>query len=264
MSARSQLVFDPGDGSKWIEIASGTNLDMTVEDMGFGTFKYKLYNTLTNNNQLTNGAGYATTSAMNTAISSAVAPYMTIASANTAIATMQSDINGKVPNSRTITINGTSQDLSANRSWTISGSTGSDNAKAYSSGTAYSLTTTSSKVDFGTTDPSITLPAAGTYLILANLKIEYNGLTNTLVNACNFKLRRTNNTAADISNATTTFNVPPVTLLTATGGDADIAPIIYTTSNSNDVIEMWGNRGSGLSVGAIQVGEASVVAYRIY
>jgi hypothetical protein len=45
---------------------------------------------------------------------------MTVSAANSAIASMQSDINGRVPSSRIITINGTSQDLSANRSWTVS------------------------------------------------------------------------------------------------------------------------------------------------
>jgi len=141
---------------------------------------------------------------------------------------------------------------------------GTNNATAYSSGTPYTLTTTPAKVDFGTTDPSITLPAAGTYLILANVKIEYTGLTNLAIQTCNFKLRRTNNTAADLPNAGTNFNVPITTLLTQTGGDADIQSIIYTTTNSNDTIEVWGNRGAGISAGSIQVGEASIVAIRIY
>lgn len=136
-------------------------------------------------------------------------------------------------------------------------------SSVYSSGTTYTLTTSTAKIDFGTTDPSITIPAAGTYLILANLKIEYSGLT-TALNACSFKLRRTNNTAADLTNAVTSFNVPAVTLLTGTGGDVDIPSIIYTTSNSDDVIELWGNRSAGLTLGAINVGEASIVAIRLY
>lgn len=149
-------------------------------------------------------------------------------------------------------------------SWVaMASSPGTNNATAYSSGTVYTLTTTSAKVDFGTTDPQITIPAAGTYLILTNLKIEYAGLT-TALNSCSFKLRRTNNTATDLTNATTTFNVPVLTLATGTGGDVDIAAIIYTTSNSNDVIELWGNRSGGLTVGSINVGEASIVAIRIF
>lgn len=139
---------------------------------------------------------------------------------------------------------------------------GADRFTAYSAGTNYTLNTTSQKVDFSTTDPTVTITAPGTYVIYANVKIEYAGLT-TALNALNFKLRRTNNTAADLSNASTTFNVPAVTLLTGTGGDCDIPMVIYTTTNSNDVIEMWGNRSGGLTLGSIQVGEASIVAVRI-
>lgn len=86
----------------------------------------------TNNNQLTNGAGYLTTQDAYTAgfgiLKSGSTPsytlavdtstLMTVTAANTAIADMTTNINGKVPNTRTISINGTSQDLSANRTWT--------------------------------------------------------------------------------------------------------------------------------------------------
>lgn len=49
---------------------------------------------------------------------------MTTAAANNAINTLTNDVNGKVPASRTITINGVTQDLSANRTFTISAGTG--------------------------------------------------------------------------------------------------------------------------------------------
>lgn len=168
----------------------------------------------------------------------------------------QSGQNGKL-----LSTNGTTTQ------WVSSASApGTNNSAAYGTGTVYTLTTTSSKVDFGTTDPSITLPAAGTYLILANVKIEYAGLLTLLPTSVNFKLRRTNNTVADLSNATTQFNVPAISLtaLTQTAGDTDLQPVIYTTTNSNDVIEVWGSRGANVSAGSIQVGEASIVAIRIY
>lgn len=41
-------------------------------------------------------------------------------------------------------------------------------------GTAYSLTGSSAAVDFGTTDPSIALPTAGTYLLIAELHLTSN------------------------------------------------------------------------------------------
>jgi hypothetical protein len=83
------------------------------------------------------------------------------------------------------------------------------------------------------------------------------------VAACNFKIRRTNNTAADLANASTSFNVPVVTLLTQTGGDADVPAILYTTANNNDVLELWGNRGA-ITVGSIQITNGYIMAIRIY
>jgi hypothetical protein len=256
---------------------------------------------------------------------------MTVKRATDSISAINTKVNGKASASTTITINGTAQNLSANRTWNVgdvltsgsysdpswinaiawskitgapsflttevdgsatneielptqtgqsgkvlstNGSTpswitpatsaGLNNFTAYASGTVYSLTNSSAKVDFGTTDPTITITTPGTYLILTGIKVEYAGVTTLATQTCNFKLRRTNNTAADLANASTNFNVPVVTLLTQTGGDCDINGIIYTTSNSNDIIEMWGNRGANLSAGNINVGEASIIAIRIY
>jgi hypothetical protein len=189
----------------------------------------------TNTNQLTNGAGF-----------------------------ISSEVDGSVSNEiQTLSINTNTVSISSGNSIVLPANPGTNTVTAYSSGTIYTLSTTSAKVDFGTTDPSITISTPGTYMIFTNLKIEYSGLT-TLLNTCNFKLRRTNNTAADIPSAITNFGVV-ATLLTGTGGDVDIAPVIYTTTNNNDVIELWGNRQTGISItGNINVGEASIVAVRIY
>jgi hypothetical protein len=140
----------------------------------------------------------------------------------------------------------------------------SDSREAHGTGTAYSLTTTSAKVTMGTTSPVVTLPASGTYLLLSNLKMDYAGLTTIGISTSTFKLRRINNTAADIPNAGTTFTTPILTLTTGPAGDVDMQGTIYTTSTSGDVIEMWGNRGSNISVGNINVSEAWIVAIRLY
>lgn len=191
---------------------------------------------ITNNNQLTNGSNYVTSPAMTTAMS------------------------GKMNNPS----GNTSQYIDGTGALqTFPSIMATNNTSVYSAGTVYNLTTTSQKVDFGTTDPVITLPTAGTYILMPQLKISYSGLT-TLLNTCNFKLRRTNNTASDIPNVTTNFDVV-ATLLTGTGGDVDLPFKIYTTATSGDVIEMWANRQNGLSItGNIQVSEASIVAYRLY
>lgn len=45
------------------------------------------------------------------------------------------------------------------------------------SGTNYTLTTSLARVDFGTTDPEVVLPTAGTYFIISNLQFMASGLS---------------------------------------------------------------------------------------
>lgn len=141
---------------------------------------------------------------------------------------------------------------------------GTNKVASYSSGTAYNMTTTPAKITFGSNSPSVTLPTAGTYVIMSNVRIDYAGLTNLAANTVTIKLRRINNTATDLSDAAGDFVVPPVTLLTSTGGDCDVSTVFYTTTNNNDIIEIWGSRSGSVSVGNIQAGNAWIVAYRIY
>lgn len=74
---------------------------------------------------------------------------MTTSSATTTINNMNNDINGKVPNSRTITINGVTQDLSANRTWTVGGAADYYNSATTTSGTA-TFYLTDNKLSTGT------------------------------------------------------------------------------------------------------------------
>lgn len=141
---------------------------------------------------------------------------------------------------------------------------GTDSRAGYGTGTPYSLTTSSTKITMGTTNPTVTLPSAGTYMIMSNLKLDYAGLTTVLASTSSFKLRRVNNTASDVPNATTTFTSTIATLLTGPAGDADMQGVLYTTNTSGDVIEMWGNRGANITVGNLNVSEAWIVAIRIY
>lgn len=141
---------------------------------------------------------------------------------------------------------------------------GTHNATAYGSGTPYSLTMTPAKVDLGTDDPAITLPAAGTYLIMATVRIDYANLSTSTEVACDFNIHRTNNSAANIANAETRFIIPEVTTATQTGGYAVIQYATYTTTNNDDTLEIWGATGAGISSGTVDVGEASIVAFRLY
>ncbi len=98
---------------------------------------------------LVNGSQYLTVSDT----SSPNATIMTVSVANNAISSMQGDINGKVPKTTTITINGTTQDLSANRTWSNIGielpsQTGNSGKYLTTNGSAASWATITSTTNF--------------------------------------------------------------------------------------------------------------------
>lgn len=141
---------------------------------------------------------------------------------------------------------------------------GGANLVAYASGTAYQLTATPALLNFGTTDPSLTITSAGVWLILARARIDYTGATFAAVRTGTLKIRRTNNTAADIANSSVGFLTGIITTLTYTLAVVDIQPIIYTTTNSNDILEVWGSISVIPTAGSIDASEASIVAIKLY
>lgn len=133
---------------------------------------------------------------------------------------------------------------------------------SYAAGTAYSLTATPAALDFGTTDPQITINSPGTYLIKGRAKINYTGATFAAVRTVTLKLRRTNNTAADLTNGSTTYSTQIITLLTFTGVVVNWE-VTYTTSNSDDVVTIFGDVSVLPTAGTIDITEASIVATRL-
>jgi hypothetical protein len=135
---------------------------------------------------------------------------------------------------------------------------------AYSSGTVYTLTATSAFIDFGTTDPSIVIDEAGTYLIWSGANTKLNAATFAANQTITTKLRLTNNTAADITNATNTVTLPIVTTSTNHAGTINNQPIVYTTTNTDDIIQMWGAVSVLPSAGSVSVQTAYIVALKLY
>lgn len=136
--------------------------------------------------------------------------------------------------------------------------------KVYAVGTAYALTNTAAAIDVGTTDPVITLNVAGTYLIMAQVNLAYSGATVVAETAA-IKVRRTNNTAADLS-VVVPIDLPVSTTLTHTYGTFTIPPFIYTTAATDDSVTIFGNVSAALSAGSIDATAigTSLVAIRLY
>lgn len=133
---------------------------------------------------------------------------------------------------------------------------------SYSAGTVYSLTATPAQVVFGTTSPALTINGAGTYLIFANAKLDYNGATFAAVRTPTLKLRRTNNTAADLANASVTAATSIITALTYTLEQLAWWAI-YTTTNTNDIIQIFGSIDVIPTLGTLDVSAASLIAIRL-
>ena len=134
----------------------------------------------------------------------------------------------------------------------------------YAVGTAYVLTDTAAALDFGTTDPSITINVAGTYLILGRVRLDYNGATFAAVRTVTVKLRRTNNTAADLTGGSTAFKTGIVTTVSNTMATIPLPPVVYTTTNTDDIITIFGDVSVAPTAGSLDAVQADVVAVRIY
>lgn len=129
----------------------------------------------------------------------------------------------------------------------------------------YTLTGVTAPLSFTTTDASIILTTPGTYLIIPILTFGGNGVTTAAIATFVAKLRRQNNTPADIvADASLAGTQLPLTTFTGTFSTANIAPAIYTTLNSNDLININANRaGSVPSAGSFEVINASITAVKL-
>ncbi len=134
---------------------------------------------------------------------------------------------------------------------------------ATGSGTAYTVTGTSALVDMGTADPSLTLDQTGQWMLFPSCNARYVGATFAANQTIAIKLRRTNNTAADVSGATHTRDLDIVTTRTGPAGQLQIPPVFYTTSNTNDVIQLWAGLSATPSAGSVQINEAKISAIKI-
>ena len=134
----------------------------------------------------------------------------------------------------------------------------------YAAGTADQLATdgTQIAIDLGTTDPAIVLGEAGRYLILAQFQLEYTGATITTQTA-SFKLRRTNNTPADVADSPVLIDLPAATTLTHTYGVVNMPPVEYVTANADDAIALFGALSAAPGAGSVDVSAASIQAIRI-
>lgn len=137
------------------------------------------------------------------------------------------------------------------------------NLSVTAAGTAYQLTATSQLLDFGTTDPTLTITSPGTWLLFARVRIDYTGATFAARRTVTIKIRRTNNTPADVTNGTDSFSTQIITTQTFIAGTVQLVAIEYVTANANDELEVWGDVSIVPTAGSIDAVEATLSALKL-
>ena len=140
---------------------------------------------------------------------------------------------------------------------------GNNPLSVFAAGTAYSLTAVSGLLTFGTTSPSLIINAPGTYLILSQALIKYNAATFAAVRTATLKLRRSNNTPADIANSSLALQTQIITALTFSLGVAALPNIIYTTTNADDVLQLHGALDVIPTAGSLDAIAAQIIAIKL-
>jgi hypothetical protein len=147
---------------------------------------------------------------------------------------------------------------------------GTNNFNVNGTGAVYSLTATAALLNMGTTPPTLTLTAPGTYLIFGRARFDWNSATLVTGKTITMKLRRTNNTPADltfvggtIAQAAYKLPVGPAGTLAYTAAAFEIPPTLYTTLLTTDIVQLWGSMDVIPSPGTVDTIEASLIALRI-
>lgn len=118
----------------------------------------------------------------------------------------------------------------------------------YAKGSDYTFTATKALLNFGTADPEITIPSAGTWILQAYANVRLQATSSfTASRDIHIQFRRSNNTAADLVSSDNVFcRVIVNTGIISTNANGRVtlpAPslsCIYTTTNNNDVIGLFG------------------------
>lgn len=109
---------------------------------------------------------------------------------------------------------------------------------------------------------SITLPSTGTYLLLATARIDYVAATTLTQDTVALKLRRTNNTPADIANAVVNVESDIVSNKTETLSIATIAPVTYA-GTVGDIVQVFGATSALPYAGNLEAIEVNLLAIKL-
>lgn len=150
----------------------------------------------------------------------------------------------------------------ATNTWQLAGNISQTAASVstVAAGTAYTMTGSLANVAFGTTSPSVTLVATGTYLIGYSAQSSLVGATYAAIQQVNFLMNRQNNTPATIAGTSFSSNLPVVTTVTDSGPSVSCAGILYTTANTTDIIGLQADVSATPAAGSVTCSAATITA----
>lgn len=128
----------------------------------------------------------------------------------------------------------------------------SEQSSIVAAGTAYALTATPAALNFGTTDPVLTLADAGLYELDFSVIFQFLGATFAASGTITFKIRRTNNTAADIAGAPVAIPTGIVTTLTTGPAQVNSPKVLYNAT-AGDILTIFGDVSVLPSAGSVEV-----------
>lgn len=108
---------------------------------------------------------------------------------------------------------------------------------------------------------SVTLPTSGTYILLAHIRVDFSNATTLSSQTVTAKLRRTNGTPGDLSDAIVNMATGVVTTATATMEVAPLPAIAYTAT-AGDIVQLYASIDAVPYVGDVIAVEASILAFR--
>lgn len=131
-------------------------------------------------------------------------------------------------------------------------------AQVIGAGTNYALTTTEARIDFGTTDPEIVLPTAGTYTLHGTVTFLFSSVASSIgdgVYCFFFNSTDVATVAGDIS-SWTNLSATTVNQLTVTG----TAVISVSASKT---IQLWARNATGAR-GVVVSTQTAIKYVRLY
>lgn len=116
-------------------------------------------------------------------------------------------------------------------------------------------------IDFGTVDPALVIPAAGVWMVTGWVQVDSVNATIGTTQNLDIRVRRTNNTAADLSQVI--VDLPALSGITHTVGLWQLPISIYVTLNANDAITLFAGLSTALGGGSLAVVRARISAVRL-